>query len=126
MPFIDDVDQALAGRSEDDPFRIILAYMRREAVGRHNAKPWGYIEIELAQHNIYMSPNQFQQTILRETRGGTIFIGSTDQGAFRGYFLIADREDAEVAREFYIRRIAAQHTNLNHLDRLIERQWPNS
>src|SRR5437660_12883341 len=99
MPFIDDVDAAVAEREPDDPFRITLDYMRREAVGRQNAKPWPFIEVELAKNGLYMSPNQFQQTVLQETRSGTIFIGSTDHGPFRGCFLIADREDAEVARE---------------------------
>jgi hypothetical protein len=49
---------------------------------------------------------------------GTFLIGSNDHRP-RGYFLIQNRCDFDAAREFYARRIAAQQTNLHHLDALL-------
>jgi len=105
----------------NDRTRLVLEYMLQNAVGRANAQPWSNIKNHLNAYGISMSKTQFQQTVLKKTRSGDIFIGSNDHGA-RGYFLIRDREDAEMAREFYTRRIAAEQANLDHLNSLIQQQ----
>jgi hypothetical protein len=98
--------------------------MLAHAVGVQNARSWNAIQAELHENDIRMSKEQFQQTILAETRRGQIWIGSTDHGRRRGYFLIQDHGDAMTARNFIADRIAAQQANLNNLDQLIQIQWP--
>lgn len=123
MPFIDAARALVGGLPAGDTMRIVLEYLLHHGVGRANARPWSNIEDHLNAHGIFMSQTQFQQTILKETRSGDVFIGSNDHGA-RGYFLIQDRADADMAREFYERRIAAEQTNLDHLNSLIRQRWP--
>jgi hypothetical protein len=125
MAFANSVAQEVAGLAQDDPYRIVLEHLRQHGRGRANAKPYPEIETELARHGINMSQTQFQQTLLKRTREGDVFIGSTDQGPFRGYFLIEDVADAEVAREFYYRRIGGQQANLEQLEDLMRQSFPN-
>lgn len=112
------------GLRPGDPMRVLLEYLLQNARGRVNAKTWPAIDRHLRENGVGVSKEQFQQTLLKRTRNGRIFIGSNDHGSGRGYFLIQDREDAAVAREFYTRRIEVQQENLNRLDELIEQTWP--
>jgi hypothetical protein len=125
MAFIKSVASEVAGLRPNDPYRVCLEYLDQKARGRAQAKTWTEIEAELTTHGINMSREEFQQTLLKRSRGGNIFIGSNDHGPFRGYFLIVDEEDAEIAREFYCRRIHTQQTNLDHLEDLMRREFPN-
>ena len=124
MPFVDAARALVRRLPPNDKTRVVLEYLLHHGAGRGNAQPWGNIEQYLNTRGIDMSQTHFQQTILADTRSGDIFIGSNDHGAGRGYFLIQDRADADLAREFYTRRIAAQEANLNRLDELIRQQWP--
>ena len=125
MPFVDSARAAVQRLPQGDRTRVTLEYLLQNALGRHNARPWPKLEAHLNTHGINMSREEFQQTILAESRAGDIFIGSNDHGPGRGYFIIQDRADADVAREFYTRRIAAQQANLVRLDGLIQRhQFP--
>jgi hypothetical protein len=121
MPFVDSARAAVQQFALGHPTRVVLEYLLENALGRHQARPWSEIGAHLNEHGIAMTREQFQQTILAETRSGDIFIGSNDHAPGRGYFIIENRADADFAREFYTRRIAAQQTNLDQLDRLIER-----
>jgi hypothetical protein len=121
MPFVDSARATVQELAEGHPKRIVLEYLLENALGRHQARPWPELAAHLNEHGISMTREQFQQTILAETRSGDIFIGSNDHSPGRGYFLIHDRADADFAREFYTRRIAAQQANLDQLDRLIDR-----
>jgi hypothetical protein len=124
MPFDDATRVLVRQLPRRDKTRLVLEFLLEHGVGRDNAQLWSNIEDHLNAHGISMTQTHFQQTILKETTSGNIFIGSNDHGA-RGYFLIRDREDAEMAREFYTRRVAAEQANLNHLESLIRRQrWP--
>lgn len=124
MPFIDAASALIRQLPPTDTMRVILEYLLHHGVGRANAQPWSNIEQHLSKRGIGLTQTQFQQTILAQTRSGDIFIGSNDHGSGRGYFLIRDKADADSAREFYTRRIAAQEANLNRLNELIRQQWP--
>jgi len=125
MPFSNSIAQEIAGLDQRDPYRILLENMRLEALGRNNSKAFGVIEAELAQRGVNVTQTQFQQTLLKKSRGGQVFIGSTDHGPHRSYFLIETPDDAEVAREFYRRRIHDQQVNLNLLEDLMRQAFPN-
>ena len=124
MAFINSARLAIQQLPQGDLTRVVLEYLLQHGLGRVNARPWSQIEADLSANGIYISQQQFQQGILAASRAGDIFIGSNDHGTGRGYFLIQDRDDAEFAREFYNRRIAAQQANLDHLNALILQQWP--
>ena len=120
MPFADSARAAVQNLNAGYPMRVVLEYLLNHGLGRANAHPWADIEAHWAAQGIRISQTQFQQGILAETRSGDIFIGSNDHSP-RGYFLIQDRGDFDAAREFYARRIAAQQTNLDHLDSLLSK-----
>lgn len=124
MPFVDSARVAVQRLPQGDSTRVVLEYLLQHGLGRLSARPWPLLEAHLKANGILISQQQFQQGILAATRSGDIFIGSNDHGTGRGYFLIQDRDDAEFAREFYSRRIAAQQTNLDRLNALILQQWP--
>ena len=125
MPFVDSARAAVNRLPPGDRTRVVLEYLLQHGLGRQNARPWPDLEAHLSDHGIVMSSKQFQQTILAASRSDEIFIGSNDHGLGRGYFIIQDRADADCAREFYTRRIAAQQANLNRLDALIQQhQFP--
>lgn len=124
MPFVNDARAEVRRLPADSPRRIVLQYLLDHGIGVQNAKSWARIAEHLEEHDIDITREQFQQTILADTRAGTIFIGSTDHGPNRGYFLIQDRGDAGTIREFYRRRIAAEQQNLGNLERLIALEWP--
>lgn len=124
MAFINAAKLHVQQLPQGNATRIVLEYLLANAVGCLNACPWVKIDAHLKANGISLTREQFQQSILAETRAGDIFIGSNDHGTSRGYFLIQDEQDARVAREFYVRRIAAQQTNLDRLDDLISQEWP--
>lgn len=124
MAFVNSAATTIGTLSPGHPERVVLEYLLQHARGRLNARPWAEIETQLSMLNVHLTREQFQQGILASTRSGEIFIGSNDRGPGRGYFLIETLEDAEFVREFYTRRIAAQQTNLDHLDVLIQQEWP--
>lgn len=125
MAFSNSATAAINDLPPEDPQRVVLEYFLQHARGRSNAKTWDQIEAHLSTTEVHLTREQFQQGILANTRSGEIFIGSNDRNPGAGYFLIETREDAEFAREFYARRIAAQQTHLSHLDELIEQEWPS-
>lgn len=125
MAFIKSVANEIAGLRPNDPYCVCLQYLDQKGRGRTQARTWKEIRAELARHNIEMTREEFQQTLLKRTRGGDIFIGSNDQPPYRGFFLIVDEQDAEIAREFYCRRIHTQETNLKRLEKLIRDEFPN-
>lgn len=120
MPFLDSALEHIDKLPKDDPFRQVLIYLVTHAVGVHNAKSWEHLEAHLSARGMSMDKKQFQQTILKESRQGPVFIGSTDSGSARGYFLIANAIDADAMRSFYEKRIAAEIANLGKLNRLCE------
>lgn len=124
MPFVHAAREEVQRLREGEPTRVVLEYLLAHGVGVQNAKSWRRIAEHLEENDIEMTREQFQQTILAETRTGEIFIGSTDHGPNRGFFLIQDRGDAGTIREFYRRRIAAEEANLANLERLIAAEWP--
>lgn len=103
---------------------MILEFLIKNATGRHNAQPWSALEAHLTHHGVTIRQQTFQQGLLKRSREGQLFIGSNDHGVGRGYFLIQDKEDAEVMRQWYLRRIQVEQGHLNQLVALIEHQWP--
>ena len=125
--FADAALMAANGLRPGDPTRVLLEYFLQNAKGRANAKTWGAIDRHLRKNGIEITKEHFQQTFLKETRRNSIFIGSNDHEPGRGYFLIVDKDDAAVAREFYTRRIKIQEENLDRLDELIKQTtWPGA
>src|SRR6266853_848262 len=115
MPFVKAARTVVQKLPTTDPLRIVLEYLLKHGIGSHNAKPWGELQEELDDHGIKMTQTKFQQTVLKDTRAGEIFIGSNDHGRSRGYFLIQERVDAVTMWEFYQKRIAAEQANLANL-----------
>ncbi|TSA40781.1 MAG: hypothetical protein D4R57_01445 [Verrucomicrobiales bacterium] len=126
MAFLKSANEEINRLQNGTPKKLVLEYLRDNAVGYANAKPWGDIEAHLDGKGVRMSQTKFQQTILKESRSGDVFIGSNDHGVGRGYFLIKDESDAKIAREFSARRIAAQVANLTNLDRLMKEEFPQA
>jgi hypothetical protein len=102
--------------------RITLEYLLRHGVGRQNPCSLPEIVAHLNGEGVDISETGFQQTILKDTREGEVFIASSN----RGYFLIADEQDAIVMRDFYAHRIEAESRNLRNLQRLARIQGWNS
>ncbi len=124
MPFLQDVQQSVAHFPQGSPERLILEYLLQHGVGRANAQPWAEIQAHLHQHGFDWRLQKFQQGLLKASREGDMYIGSNDHLPYRGYFIIADREDAELMAEWYQRRIATEQARLNHLTQLMNVQWP--
>lgn len=123
MPFLDTarvhVQRLPAGSVE----RRILEFLLENGVGRHNAQTWPTIDHHLRRHGHTVRQQTFQQGLLKQSREASVFIGSNDHGVGQGYFLIQDREDAEVMRRWYLRRIQVEQGHLDHLDRLIHEHF---
>ena len=124
MPFVASAKARIKELSAGDRTRIVLEFLLKHAVGVENAKPWPAIQNRLNKLGVRMTVQVFQQTILRATREGEIFIGSNDHGLGKGYFLIKNKNDAETMKKFYDKRIASEKANLKKLKRLIKIQWP--
>lgn len=100
-----------------------MDFLLSNAVGRNNAQPWSAIEEYLEKHGHHVRQQSFQQKLLKQSREGELFIGSCDHGT-RGYFLIRDKADADVMRDWYARRIAVETRHFDHLESLIKRAFP--
>jgi len=124
MAFLSSVQQWIAKYVPGSPERIILEFLQRNGAGRQNAQPWAAIEAELSRHGYDWRLQTFQQGLLKQSREAELYIGSNDHGEFRGYFLIADQEDAELMANWYRRRIAVEQTRLDNLEALIQQEWP--
>ena len=118
MPFLNDVRQTIRNLPANDPLRRTLEFLLQNAVGKNNAVPFAQIDRHLRRHNIVMSMQTFQHTVLHSTRVGTIFIASFN----RGYFLIQDPDDAITMRDWYRNRIRSEARNLVNLRRLARQQ----
>jgi hypothetical protein len=116
MTFVESARQYVQ-ETENPAERAIYDYLLANAVGHGNAKSWGTIQAALRRRGVSMRQNDFQQTILKQSRSqnSEIFIGSSNNG----YFLINTTADAEIMREFYQTRIDSEQVNLNRLLELI-------
>ena len=119
MAFLGDARARIRRLPEGDPLRITLEYLNENAVGWQNAVPIDEVRAHLATQGHEMSKSQFQQTILKDTREGTIFIGVAHG---KGIYLIETRADAAKTKEFYDSRIGAELAHLGNLERLVEDQ----
>jgi hypothetical protein len=124
MPFLDSVRQRINQYAPGSAERLILEFLLQHGVGRHNAQPWGTIEAHLQGQGLQVRLQTFQQGLLKESREGDMYIGSNDHEPSRGYFIIADRGDADLMAQWYQRRIATEHARLQHLTDLMNQQWP--
>lgn len=114
MSFLPAVHRAIAAHnSPSDPVGEALKYLLNSAVGHGNAVPLEKVVAHLVSIGISMSPTDFQQTVLAESRNSDFFIGSGP----RGYFLINSIDDARAMKEFYEARITAEKRNLDNLER---------
>ena len=123
MPFLSTIRESLNFFQIGTPERIILDYLLAEGVGRNNAKPWRNIESELSRHGFDWNIQKFQQGLLKASREGDMYIGSNDHLPFRGYFIIADQEDANLMAKWYKKRIDAEQSRLDNLNSLIQKEW---
>jgi hypothetical protein len=124
MPFLSAVQSHVQTLPPGSTDRLILEFLLENAVGRRNAQPWSALDTCLKRHGVSIRQQTFQQGLLKKSREGQLFIGSNDHGVGRGYFLIQDREDAEVIRQWYLRRIQVEQGHLDQLEALIQQQWP--
>jgi len=120
MAFLSDAKSFSASLTKDG--RVAFAYLMENAVGCAHAKAWPDVEAHLIQKGINMSKNTFQASVIKPSREGKVFIGSTDVD-FKGYFIIAKLEDADVVRAWYKKRIAKERSNLDNLEKLIKEEW---
>jgi len=118
MPFTQSARQLVQRLPATDALRITLDYMLGNAVGHANATPMQNIIDHLASNGCPMSREQFQQTILKQTRETDVFIGSSTSGLY----LIETIDDARAARDFYENRIQAEQTHLDTLRQLAQQQ----
>lgn len=124
MPFITEINNWINAYEAGSPERVILEFLRDNAVGRANAKPWSAIHAELDRHGYDWRLQKFQQGLLKASREGDLYIGSNDHGAYKGYFLIADREDAQLMESWYRRRMETERARLENLQGLVDAEWP--
>ena len=111
MSFIPLYQQVINSRTSDDPVRITLEFMQLNSVGSANSTALGLILNHLATRGVVLSREQFQQTILAESRSKGFFIGSGS----RGYYLIKTIDDAKVMARFYNSRLSKLQNNLGEL-----------
>jgi hypothetical protein len=111
MPFLEAARHAAHANRTSGELRAVLEFMLRRAVGRANAVPLEEIVGHLNAEGFPITPTGFQQTVLKSTREGEIFIGSSN----RGYFLIENIDDAREMQRFYVNRIAAEQAHLENL-----------
>ena len=123
MPFLSSVQESVIHYTEGTPERIILDYLLAHGVGRANAQPWSAIEAELSRYGFEWRLQTFQQGLLKASREGDMYIGSNDHGEYRGYFIIADRKDAELMADWYKRRISVEQSRLDNLTNLMQLEF---
>ena len=123
MPFLEAAKTHVQTLPASSVERCILEFLLANAVGRHCAVTWPTIEAHLKRRGHSVRQQTFQQGLLKQSREGSVYIGSNDHGEGRGYFLIQDREDAEVIRRWYLRRIQVEQGHLDQLERLIHEEF---
>jgi hypothetical protein len=104
-----------AAKLQSSPEKVILDFLIANAVGRSTAKPWGVIKQHLISQGFQCEKTEFQQGILKLSRGSDFFIGSYDHSPFRGFFIIDTQQDAELVRDWYVNRMNSLQDNLNNL-----------
>jgi len=116
MQFIDAAKRVVSRsrKANSDPYALTLTFLLKNAVGRANAVSQATIVEFLRSRNISMTVTAFQQTVLKRSRGGAVFIASSPKGCF----LIAKKVDAIAMRDFYQNRIEAETRNLERLKKL--------
>ncbi len=124
MAFLDSAQKYVSTLQSGSKERFILEFLLNNAVGRYNAQPWPAIEKHLKLKGIEIRQQTFQQGLLKQSRTGEIFIGSNDHDPSRGYFIIKDKEDAEVMKQWYEKRIGIEQGHLDHLEKLMKNTWP--
>lgn len=125
MPtFIAAAQRELETLDPHDPDRIILAYLLRNAIGLANAKTWPKIQEHLREHRITNIRCQaFQNGLLRRSREGDFYIGSTDRGGTNGhggYFIIETQEDVFAMWKWFTDRMEVEEDRIGHLLELAE------
>lgn len=96
--------------------REALNYLICNAVGHENAKAWPRIEEHLRVLNITtMTKKDFQQGLVTRSRRENWFIGSNDNGKYRGFFIIEKLEDVLYTAGFKERRILSEIANYYNL-----------
>lgn len=123
MPFIDSIRENIGNYPPGSVNRIVLDYLLENAVGRVNARGWPAIDAHLRSHGIEIRQQTFQYGLIKASREGDMYIGSYDKNPCRGYFIIADQEDAELMASWYEARIQRETQHLDHLRELIVEQW---
>ena len=116
MPFADEAEQIMHQLPQGNPLRLTLEYLLACGKGRKNARPMGAVLGHLSANGVQLTGPRFQTTVLKQTRLGSIFIGSGP----RGFFLIETPEDAIVMRDFYESRIKSEQQQLDHLRELAD------
>jgi hypothetical protein len=96
--------------------KCILDFLIANAVGSANAQPWEVIENHLNANGYSITKKTFQQGLLKSSRENGYFIGSFDHGA-RGYFIINNKHDAELMRDWYLARISTEKARITALKR---------
>ncbi len=126
MPFYTACKKLAESLPAGDVNRAILDYLLAQGVGIENIQSWPKIEAHLQascppQEKI-PSKESFQTGLLKRTREGEEFIGSTTDG----YFIINCRRDAEETERFYTDRIKSQTQRLAHLGTLMDQDYPKN
>lgn len=121
MAFNDDLDSWAHYYEPGSVEAIILDYLRKNAVGRKNAKTWPKIARHLEKNKAHCRCQRFQNGLLKDSREDRLFIGSHD---CHGFFIIQEPEDAQLMIDFYRKRIEKETERLEHLRSLCEQQWP--
>jgi hypothetical protein len=124
MPFLDAAKKHVNSLTPGSTERLILEFLLKNGVGHQNAQPWSVIETYLKKNGVFIRQQTSQQGLLKQSRSGDFFIGSNDHDPGRGYFLIQEKEDAELIQRWYTRRIEVEQVHLDHLQDLMRKQWP--
>jgi hypothetical protein len=123
MAFVDDAKKYVLSLKVGSAERLILDYLLNNAAGRNNARAWPEIDEFLQKNGHKIRQQRFQQGLLKSSREGTIFIAANDHGESRGYFLIKDRQDAEIMQNWYRRRIQTEQGHLDQLNNLVNHHF---
>jgi len=117
--FKDEAESIVKATMPFDTKAVIINYLLENALGHENAKPWNMIDLALKVEGVNISKAKFQQTILKDSRKSSMFIGSNDHGIAKGYFIINSLKDAQVMLDWYKKRIKVETERKDHLELLI-------
>jgi hypothetical protein len=113
MSFLPAVHREILNRQPNDPVRMTLEFLLTGGAGKSNAVTLRTIVAHLNERGIDISENQWQTTVLADSRRADFFIGSGGTG----YFLIETVDDAREMADFYDTRIQAEQENVANLRR---------